>query len=731
MKINIQMLSMVCFIILFHHIDIHANDRGKIYGYILDHNTGKPIEKACVLLEPDSLGAETDADGVFFIPAVPPGEYELSIVMIGYEEISKNKIKVNPNEQKELNFFLSPIILNSSDQISVTATRGKSMTNEVPASVDVINAESIELETPQNMAEILDNVQGVFIKDYGGVGGSKTISLRGSSAEQVLVLLDGQRLNDAQSGQVDFSTLSLEGIEKIEVVRGGNSALYGADAVGGVINIITQKKYSNKGISGSLKIMNGSFQSSSFEPSLKFNFENIGGAVSYKYLNSEGDYPYENSSGVEEKKQNNDVEFHDIFSRLYFLFGNPHYQKTLNMSYKYYTSERGSPGTTELPYYSARLWNTSQQLNTTFSGKIMNLTNDLKIQSYIHTSNSRYKNDEGLVDVDSKYNNGTYGLETQLQTIFSANQALTYGAGYRYDWMTSHEFPEDHTRYSYYAFLQNETEFKFDNLPHIKSISIVPAIRYDAFTDFGSHISPKIGSVFNFGQEWRTSLKLNMGLNYRAPNFNELYWPEDAWTKGNTDLKAEQGYDWDIGFRLRYPILNEMALDMTYFDLYMNDLILWASNGQIWMPSNVNKSRNRGVETSISVSPIKDLFSIVTNYTFLDARNLSKDRTLYKKYLVYRPKHTFNTSLKFTYGDFTLKYDFQHVSRRYIRPANTLYLESYNISDLLMSFIYNYRNWKSTISFQVKNIFDEKYEIIQYQPIPGREYRVNMNISFN
>ncbi len=720
----------VCAFLFVVSEDLSAQ-AGGIYGYILDRNTGKPIEQACVVLDPDSIGAETNSDGIYFIPKIPSGRYELRVVMIGYETMSEHSVMIQPDESREMNFFLKPIILTGSDEIVVTATRGKSMTNEVPASVDVISMEKIELLAPQNMAEVLENVQGVFIKDYGGIGGNKTISLRGSSSEQVLVLLDGQRLNDAQSGQVDFSSISLEGVERIEVVRGGNSALYGADAVGGVINIITNKKHDREGISGSLKMMNGSFQSLSIEPALKIRYNKFGGSLSYKYLSSEGDFTYKNLEGRDEKLKNNDIIAQDLFARFYYLFDDSLFQRTLNFSYKYYDSERGSPGNIELPYRSARLWNTNQQFNTTFSGKVFNLMNDFQVQAYAHTGNSRYKNDEGLVPIDSRYDNGTYGLETQMQSIFTAGQLITYGAGYRNDWLNSEEFADDHTRDSYYIFLQNETEIKMKNHYPVKSLTFVPAVRLDGFSDFGSHVSPKIGGVINFGHSWQTSLKWNAGLSYRAPNFNELYWPEDAWTKGNPDLKAEHGYDWDAGIRLRYPILNVIALDVTYFDVHMNDLILWQSTGQLWMPLNVDKSRNRGIEASISLSPVAKRIMLNANYTFLDARNLSDDLTTKDKYLVYRPRHTFNTAVTINYRNLTLKYDFQYVGKRYVNPANTKFMEAYGNSDLTVAYVQDFDNWTSNLSFQVKNLLDERYQIIQYHPLPGREMRINLGISIN
>jgi outer membrane cobalamin receptor len=119
------------------------------------------------------------------------------------------------------------------------------------------------------------------------------------------------------------------------------------------------------------------------------------------------------------------------------------------------------------------------------------------------------------------------------------------------------------------------------------------------------------------------------------------------------------------------------------------------------------------------------------NYTFLDARNLSDEPNTYDKILVYRPKHSLNISVSSNWSVFTLKYDFQYIGQRYTNPANTLYLEAYQTSDLVLSARLHYQDWQPQLSFQIRNIFDEQYEIIRYQPIPGREFRFTIGILLN
>ncbi len=144
------------------------------------------------------------------------------------------------------------------ERVIVTATRTEEKLLDVPGHATVITEEEIRASGARNLAEVLDLKAGVSISDYGPEGSQKSVSLRGSVTSHVLVLIDGTRANNTQNGVVDLSLIPLENIERIEIMRGGTSALYGADAVGGVINIITKRKPSNK-YTVRVSIENGSY----------------------------------------------------------------------------------------------------------------------------------------------------------------------------------------------------------------------------------------------------------------------------------------------------------------------------------------------------------------------------------------------------------------------------------------------------------------------------------------
>lgn len=712
--------------------NISAAEPGRICGWVRDAVTKRPLIAANVYLKDTHIGSTTDDNGNYCIRGIPPGQYQVRIEVIGYRYFTSNIVNIHPGDCQQLNCYLQPEAITFKEGVTVTATRGPNLITEVPASVDVIRDKDLEMSNPQNLAEALQNLQGVFIKDFGGLGNTKTISLRGSTSEQVLVMLDGQRINNPQTGQVDLSSLSVDGIERIEVVRGGNSALYGSDAIGGVINIITRKPSEREGVSGSAKITLAAFNTQSFESNLSLNRQQISLISSYRYLQSANNFGYTDPYGVRRTRENSDICSHDFFLKSGIRFGDLHRQQTLELSWKYYQSERGAPGSIDNFYRRARMWDRANQVNFLYAGKIFNLLNDLRVQIYYHNSWNRYKNDEMLVPTDSRFTVDTYGLEVQMHSVLQAQNSLTYGGGFRADQMWDYQQADKHQRLSYYLFLVNENTWHPRVMRIIKSGSLIPSLRADRYSDFGYRLSPKIGAIMNFGERWQSSIKFNIGTSYRAPTFNDLYWPADAWTQGNPDLKPEYGFDWDAGLRLQYPLINGLFFESTYFQNRMKDLIIWQEHSGKWRPENVDKCLIRGVENSLNCRPLENFLSLQVNYTYLLARNLSPSHTEYNKILVYRPRHTMNVNVSSAFKNINLNYQYNYTSRRFTDKSNIWEnsLAPYNVSDVGLNL--KYPLWKVYCDFalQIKNIFNEEYSVIKNMPIPGREWRLSLKITF-
>ena len=374
-------------------VGVNAQEDGMLVGRIFDEATGDPLYAACILLPKTQQGAAADHDGYYWISNIPPGTYEVIAELIGYARVEGLEAEITAGLTTELNITMVTDPIFTEENVTVTATRGNDLVSEVPASVAVISAKTIHQQKPQNLAEILQNVQGVNIKDYGGIGGIKSVSIRGSSGSQVSVLVDGQRVNETASGEVDFSRISVEGVEKIEVVRGGGSALYGANAIGGVINIITRKEDARNTTRGSLNIMGGSFSSSSVKTDLRHSGEHYAVSLAYKVLHTEGNFLYKHPSlGTLIEKANNDFTAYDLFTNFQYVLGKLPREHTIDVSYNHYTNDKGSPGSAIQPYATARTTSRSHRLNLNVQGKL-NLFSNYRVQGFMKRSTNTYFNE--------------------------------------------------------------------------------------------------------------------------------------------------------------------------------------------------------------------------------------------------------------------------------------------------------------------------------------------------
>ncbi len=176
------------------------------------------------------------------------------------------------------------------EQVVVTATKIEEAIEDVAQDVTVITKREIESGSYRNISEVVRNVAGLNLFEYGNPGSSASVSLRGSTSEQVLVLIDGKRLNKPGDGQVDMNTIPipLENIERIEILRGASSALYGADAMGGVINIIT--KIPDEPATN-LSALYGRFVTSGISLNTSRKIKNIGFYLSYPRIVLKGSEP--------------------------------------------------------------------------------------------------------------------------------------------------------------------------------------------------------------------------------------------------------------------------------------------------------------------------------------------------------------------------------------------------------------------------------------------------------
>jgi outer membrane cobalamin receptor len=706
-----------------------AQEKASLYGTVINLESEEGLEAVNIFFKDSKIGTMSNKLGCYSILNIDPGTYELITSMMGYKHFTQS-ITLKPGERRNLDISMKQMILDYGKNVIVTASRTQKLIEEIPASVDLIDEDYLAMTNPQDVGEALRDIKGLMIKSYGGLGATQMISLRGSSSEQVLVLIDGQRINNAQNGYIDLSNIAPNNIEKIEIVKGASSALYGSDAVGGVINIITKSSNEKNNFQFSAKTLIASFHAYSFETSIDHANKDLSFNVNYKYLNSLGDFTYTDNYGAEKTRLNADIESHSFSTGLKYAFSKLSKHPEIMLKYTHHQAERGAPGTIEPYYYEARMWDRSDNIYLKVNSKFINQFNNLSFLSSYQTTSNRYLNEEMLSITDNSFGTRSFNSEIQGHSVLNESIVLTYGLGQNYNTMDNFQIDTSYQRLTLYTFLLNESKIVFDHAT-LKSLIITPSLRYDIHSDFSNVLSPKIGAVMNIGDVWKTGIKSNFGLSYRAPTFNDLYWPEDNYTVGNPNLLPESGMDWDLGCRLQYPILAGLYIESVYFNNHMTNLIIWESDAGKWMPKNVDEALIHGVENELKLNIIEGYLSTNINYTFLKAVNLSENPNEYGKQLVYRPMNTINASVNASYRTISFIYNFNITDYRYTNRTNTEWLSAYTVSDLIFVYRPHLRNIHLNVNFQIKNLFNAQYRIMKNLPMPGREFRLSFEIKLN
>lgn len=562
-------------------------------------------------------------------------------------------------------------------------------------------------------AELLSISPGVVVRDFGGLGQLKTLSIRGSSNDQVTVLLDGVRLSSPIGGGVDLSTIPIDYIESIEVVRGGGSAIAGSDAIGGVVNLIPRKTGETY---YSASATYGSFETFTANLTAAGSAGELGYFLSYTHAQSEGDFEFESINGFDVKRINNEFLSESFFAKVDYDLGD----WRLSLFNEFYFDDKGVPGLGEFQEPNSN----QQDIRNLTSLKIAKeglFTPNLNFETIIFSrfDELEFKNPEPVLGlpIDTLSQNYSFGFNTKFTWLVPREQTVTFATEVKADVLQDEDF-DNPERVTFSSYLADEIGLFFN------FITLHPIIRLDVFktyadkNDTEAQISPKLGMIIS-PFSW-IALKANAGRSFRAPNFGELFFPEQGFIGGNPDLDSETSYDFDVGIVVSRP---QFAFEINYFKNNIDDLILFVFvSAQRIEPRNIGDVDQQGLETSLRIRPT-DFLELYTAYMLLDG---TLDDT--GAQMPGRPKHKW---------DFRVDADLKYAS---------LFWESHFVDEIPLSPLQNSKTTKSrtthdvgaktdykgfNVSLEIKNLFDNKEVRDAFDfPLPGRSFFVTASYNF-
>lgn len=652
------------------------------------------------------------------------------------------------------------------EKIVVTAYRYAETLEKTASSVTMVTSKDIENSNAKNVADVLRSVPGVTVSDWYGNGTKVAVDMAGFGEQgmlNVLVLVNGRRINDVDLSGTDWSQVSLEDVEKIEVIRGGTGAvLYGDNTSSGVINIITKKGSGNPKIN--LIGEYGSYDMNKQKITLSGGIDN-----KLSYLFSAG------RSGTHGYRNNTFNKTSDFSSKLEYSLSDI---LSVHFDSGFFTSTYGLPGA----LYQANI----DQFSRRYARYGNNHVNN---KDYNFVLGGKFEPGFGCLEIDFTYRNKdtdlyllTSGLYTQRNEIktYGLNPKYTLdnnilgrenkfitGLDYQHVFFNSDKYDQSNdgdlknytniNKTSIAGYLQDEFSL-------LKQLVLVGGYRYEvsryAFgyhdntpppwnnPDIDSKVKPKM-EAFNSGLAYNykddSSLFIDVSRSFRFPQVDEFTYNDASWQQQlNTNLKPQSSINYQAG--IRHAINNDFQLGFSIFRMNVkNELYYNADGGPTGYGQNENydKTIHRGLETSLKAK-VNNLFTLTGSYSFTDAFFKGGDNNHNQIPMVPRQKGSLGVNFTLP-KNFTFNFITNYVGKRYYLndQANAhSRLNGYLLADTNLS----WRGKDIMVTFSISNLFNKQYSEYGgvllnasgvyptgskfYYPSPERNFSLKASYSF-
>jgi outer membrane receptor for ferrienterochelin and colicins len=655
---------------------------GDVKGVITDMD-GKPLPSVNVLLLGTTIGAATDTNGEFLIQRVPTGSYRVRASMLGYERKSLD-IVIQDGQTVILYFELRAISLTSGELV-VTATRRSQLIGSVPVTLSTLEGSSIDSRNILTLDDALRVTPGIQLA-------GNQVNIRGSSGfsygvgSRVLLLVDGVPLLGPDTGDIRFDGLPMTQVDRIEVVKGPGSALYGSGALGGVVNLITRGFPQEP--QSSIRVFGGAYQPFRHEQwKLSWDeadqYRPLGGIVlSHAHQVSESfgfwvNGLYRQDTGYLKQSTDQGVELHaklgwkfDQGSRLELLTGFKRYKRD-NFLYWNGINDPLVPGVANLLDGSAGA-GTNDGLSDQLS--ILPVWTKVVSQNFSYSLKGRVfgvafrplDDTTGVIRPKVKHNRGLrYGGEAQFNVTASPSSQLTFGTAFDanaaksefyigVDSLMARQQPE----IGLYGQLEQQLG---------SQITFSAGLRYDGYKvhreEFASKTSPKVS--MSWVPATFLTLRASYGQGFRVPSVAERFTSNREFfpVESNLALLPEESDGFEVGIHLNAGLGKRAAVefDVATFQNTYDGLIeaVFVPTLGAFQFQNLTEARIRGIETSLQAGTLNNRQKVSLSYTLLDARDLKLDKPLNQ-----RSRHLFIASANsYLIGPLFIGTDYRYASK--------------------------------------------------------------------
>ena len=713
------------FYLLILFFSISFSQDLKFFGTILNNQTKEPIMDANIVFLGTDFGSASDKEGNFSVTNLKGIKYEILISAIGYRDILTS---INLINQNRYIFEMVPESVLS----SALNVIGRFPSKHLPYFTQNITNEKISDYNYQTMSELFRNIGGVDVQTAHDNGRNANFSIRGSSDykpggynNRVLVLLDGFQISMPYSGSIDWNAMPLDFLDRVEVVKGPVSSLYGQNSMGGIINLVT-KNYSDEFYN--VKATVGSYDSRD----LNLTMSNITDNISYTAL-----LQHKKGNGHRFNAQYEQNNFYTkIFNKKQDLSVSLIANKSVNGQPGFYIEDRPS-------LTSYRISNRDSVYLQLFKKQTLDANNNIVYSFSLNHFYTNYfdRDDTPAEEIQEQtfYNDTSLNLRAEYQKLINNKSYLIFGSDIileQSDISIYRNIYDDLKQVTGGFFAQNRIQLNERLLLGLglridyRNVDRGNEFSYKSFSD----VSPKINLTFKRDSFSTWNFALSKG--FRSPSLSELFLQYESDyglnTQGNPNLEPEQLYGLDISFDRSNK--SNLTYSVSTFYYKYEDMIDFVYGLPV-IALNRSDISSCGLETNISYQ-INSNLNLDLGYTYLRVNDINNIDPI-----LYRPNHKFVSSIKYKSENIShiisMRYqseqdyqDFLSDEREYEGSEIKFPIEQLD-SLVLFNYVGSYKlNNRDKISLKISNFFDKQYELIQDFPMPGRTLNIMLERAF-
>ena len=737
-------------------LSVQIGAQVRISGIVTTINNERPLSNCNVYIEGTNIGVVSNENGYFNISTELEGKYELRVSHIGYH-LYKKSIDIKNDMNNNYTIVLQPTILDG-DLITVTATKSERRLQEIPGRLEVITQKYLSKLPLQKLDDVLQYVSGLNVHRTSGIFEIRPIvSLRGVSGDEAgrtLILVDGIPVNKSDTGEANWNRIDVNNIDQVEISKGAGSSLYGNNAMGGIINIITKRPTQN--FTGNLILSHGTYNTKSMNVNVsKYISDKLFLNLAGFYRNSDGyfDLPdslqdqYSVPLFLDEKGISADIGY--SFNK----------NAAIDIKYDYYDDKRGEGVKIKESDGEHRQFDTNF-IQATYSK--MNNISKYEINGYIQKENYLRVNEGFKKDVYNHFNVLSERIDKGLLFNYSLNVAktnfLTFGTEIKSGsvnggdyYTTSPDTVLNRGTLQFFAsYLQYEFGLMQSRLRVISSVRMDNVKFHDGFFSANvennplynyngditennwESLSPRIALRYNL--ENHISFYSSYSRGFRAATLDDLCrtgWMRLGPKLANPELGPETIDSYEIG--LDYSPYHSLRISPTIYYSKGKDFLYYVATGEllsgrnpIYTRKNVTEVDIKGAECDIKFRP-NNVLSILCNYTYNKSviTSFIKNPELEGKFLIFSPVHQFKSVFQFTNNLLSVNFGVLYKDKQFTNDDNTEHIDGYvTFNCKLSKELFN----SFTMSLEMQNITDIRITEHPERLSPGR--MINVNLSY-